>query len=73
MMAVPIDLPSEGDVPKIGTAMPLFTARLANPANQQFGYSVDPGGQRFLMWTGADQTSTDPITILQSGLPGLSK
>jgi serine/threonine protein kinase/Tol biopolymer transport system component len=71
MMAVPIQLPSNGDALEAGMPMPLFTAKLTYPSNQQFGYAVDPAGQRFLMWIVDDQTSTTPITIVQHWTPGL--
>jgi Tol biopolymer transport system component len=66
MMAVPINLPSSGERLEVGAPIPLFTVRLALPANQQFGYAVDPAGQRFLVFIGADKTSTTPITVLQN-------
>jgi Tol biopolymer transport system component len=73
MMAVPIHLPAEGETSDIGAPMPLFTARLAYPANQQFGYAVDPTGQRFLMWVVPDRTSTTPITVVQNWTASLPK
>lgn len=50
----------------IGTPTPLFTARLVSPTNLQFGYAVNPDGQRFLIDTIADQTVTTPITVVQN-------
>ncbi len=73
LMAVPIHLPSEGDAVETGVPVPLFTAQLADPANQQFGYAVDPHGQRFLMSIVAERTSTTPITIVQNWTARLPK
>jgi Tol biopolymer transport system component len=73
MMAVAISLGSEGDKAEVGTAKPLFTTRLAVPANQQFGYAVDPAGRRFLMWIDANQAITAPITIAQNWKAGLGR
>ena len=73
MMAVPIHLPLKGEALEIGAPVPLFTARLRESANQQFGFIVDPAGQRFLMSIVADQTSTTPITIVQNWAASLAK
>ena len=73
MMAVPIKLPSEADMSEVGAPESLFTTRLAYSANQQFGYAVDPAGQRFLMWIVADQATTTPITIVQNWTLGLPR
>jgi Tol biopolymer transport system component len=73
LMAVPVHLPSGDEPLEVGLPVPLFTARLAGAANMQFGYAVEPGGQRFLMWRQADQTSTIPITIVQSWTSVLKK
>jgi dipeptidyl aminopeptidase/acylaminoacyl peptidase len=71
MMAVPLQLASERDTLDVGIPVPLFAAQLAYPSNQQFGYAVDPTGQRFLVWVGADQTSMTPITVVQNWTSGL--
>jgi Tol biopolymer transport system component len=73
MMAVPINLRSEVDMAEVGPARALFTTRLAYAANAQFGYAVDPAGQRFLMWNVADQPTTTPITVVQSWTAGLKR
>jgi Tol biopolymer transport system component len=73
LMAVPIHVPSAGDAVGIGTPIPLFPARLANSSNQQFGYAVDPRGERFLMSIVAGRATTTPITVVQNWTAGLQK
>jgi hypothetical protein len=73
MMAVPINLGSQVDMAEVGAAKSLFTTRLAYAANAQFGYAVDPAGQRFLMWNVADQPTTTPITVVQNWTAGFKR
>jgi eukaryotic-like serine/threonine-protein kinase len=69
MTAVSIELPSPGRPLVVGAPVLLFTAWLADFSNQQFGYAVDPGGQRFLMNVRVDETgTTTPITVVQNWL-----
>ena len=67
MMAVPIYLPLEAETLEVGAATSLFTTRLAYPANQQFGYAVDPAGQRFLMWIDPNQATATPLPLFTTG------
>ena len=64
LIAVPIQESPDGASLDVGRPTPLFTARLASPSNQQFGYAVDRTGQRFLMWTGAEPPAATPITVV---------
>jgi Tol biopolymer transport system component len=73
LMAVPMRLPSQGGALEIGAAVSLFSTRLANPTNQQFGYAAAPDGQRFLMSIVADQTTTTPITVVQNWMGNVFK
>jgi Tol biopolymer transport system component len=73
MMAVPIQLPNGGEPPVVGAPKPLFAVRIANAKNQQFGYVVDPTGQRLLIHVADNSTSTAPMTIVQNWTSTLSK
>jgi Tol biopolymer transport system component len=66
LMAVPVNLPQDGDAVTIGEARPLFAVRLSAPTNMQFGYCVDPTGQRFLMHVLEGEPRSTPITIVQN-------
>ena len=73
IMAVPIRLPSGSGSLEVGTPAALFPVRLADAANQQYGYSVDASGQRFLVSVDASQPSTQPITVLQNWQPARAR
>jgi hypothetical protein len=72
LMAQPVRLDENGDFHTSGPPISLFSARLAFPHNQQFGYAVEGRGQQFLMSTG-DRISTAPITVVQNWAASLPR
>ena len=66
LMAVPIQLASNGQAVEAGAPVPLFVTRIGgavgpNVTRQQ--YMVSPDGQRFLMNTVTEE-ATSPITVI---------
>jgi Tol biopolymer transport system component len=70
LSAQPVRLDGNGGFHISGPPVPLFSARLATPHNQQFGYAVDGRGQQFLIATG-DRMAATPITVVQNWAAGL--
>ena len=74
LMAVPI----KGDAAvEVGTAVPLFEARMLNGPNIATGikqqYDVTRDGQRFLIDVPLDETESSPITVVLNWTAGLRK
>jgi Tol biopolymer transport system component len=72
LMAVPIGLPSEGQVLDVGAPVPLFSAHLG-AVGLRWQYAVNSDGQRFLMNVVVDDLISPPITIVQNWTAGLKK
>ena len=73
-MAVPIT----GDTAvEVGTAVPLFEARMLNGPNIAAGfkmqYDVTRDGRRFLVNVPLEETATSPITVALNWTAGLKK
>ena len=74
-MAVPI----KGDTAlEVGTAVPLFEARMVNGPNGGVGrfraqYDVTRDGQRFLLNVPIEETAPSPITVVLNWTAGLKK
>ena len=74
LMAVAI----KGDAAvEVGTAVPLFEARMLNGPNPAFGfraqYDVTRDGQRFLLNVPLEETASSPITVVVNWTAGLKK
>jgi Tol biopolymer transport system component len=63
LMAVPIDVGTDGQTVDIGAPEPLFMTRLGPAVQARSQYAVSPDGQQFLMNTIASQI-TPPITVI---------
>ena len=74
LMAVPIT--GETAV-EVGTAVPLFEARMLNGPNAAFGfrpqYDVTRDGQRFMLNVPLEETASLPITVVLNWAAGLKK
>jgi serine/threonine protein kinase len=73
LTAVSIRLPSQGTFVELGTTVPLFSVHVADASNQQYGYAVDPNGQRFLVNRVLGKANTRPITIVQNWMANMGK
>jgi Tol biopolymer transport system component len=73
LMAVPVTLTTQAR-PDIGTASPLFVARLAGdvvPGGNKQQYAVSSDGQRFLMNVATEHPPVTPITVILHWKPPL--
>jgi eukaryotic-like serine/threonine-protein kinase len=75
LIAVPIQLASDGQGVEVGAAVPLFATHIGGsvpgPNTQQ--YIVSRDGERFLMNTINDEVTTSPITVILYWTAGLKK
>jgi hypothetical protein len=70
LMAVPIELPSNGGSVEAGAPVPLFATRvggLVQASRQQYFVSLD--GRRFLMNTILESGPISPITVIVNWTP----
>ena len=68
LMAAEMNL--TGDVPEVGAERPLFTQQACGAG---FCYDVSADGQRFLLRTEPDSTSSEPLTVVQNWTAALRK
>jgi eukaryotic-like serine/threonine-protein kinase len=70
LMAVPIQLASDGQAVEVGAPAPLFTTHVGGALQSisMHHYMVSPDGQRFLMNTMTGE-SASPITLLLNWTP----
>jgi Tol biopolymer transport system component len=73
LMAVPLQLRSDSRLVDVGTPVPLFATRIGGAAATQMvlrqQYMVSANGQRFLMSTVPEATSSTPITVILNWKP----
>jgi Tol biopolymer transport system component len=71
LMAVPIELDSRSGAITAGAPVPLFATRVGGAVQgvERQQYDVAPDGQRFLMNTLTENTSTSPITLILNWKP----
>jgi Tol biopolymer transport system component/predicted Ser/Thr protein kinase len=75
LMAVPVELPANGQTVEPGRPVALFETHIGG-AVQGFNkqqYVVSSDGQRFLMNVSPDEASTAPITVLVNWTVGMKK